>query len=177
MKATLGQQGQHKPQTRGKWLGRIATSWRMLTNHRSLASATGRWAPVWSTMAGSSSDGAKFSKTLFNAMESGKVSTWGMAGQSALSSTSSLRVGARLANPGGSSRGANCFEAIRNSFRRRSPRNSVTGAGITSPNFLGDRNVRLHQSFMCLRQQLVTSDSPILVAQWWLRLLWGNVQL
>ena len=78
-----------------------------------------------------------------------------MAGQSALSSTTSVSVGARLAKPGGSISGANCFEAMRSSFRRRSARSSVTGAGITSPNFLGERNVRLrgsHTWFSGMRQ-------------------------
>ncbi len=72
------------------------------------------------------------------------IGTCGMAGQSALSSTTSVSVGARLAKPGGSISGANCLEAMRSSFRRRSARSSVTGAGIICPNFRGDRNVRLH---------------------------------
>lgn len=81
-----------------------------------------------------------------------------MAGQSVLSSTTSVRVGARLANSGGSISGANCLEAMRSSFRRRSARSSVTGAGIIGPNFLGDRNVRLHGSIYALVAGVTVTD-------------------
>lgn len=113
--------------------------------------------------------------------------TWGMAGQSALSSTSSLSVPARLAKPCGSSRGANCLEAMRSSFRRRSALSSVTGAGICSPNFRGDRNVRLcapqalrqpdvesskadeclHTLFSTQARPRVVNTPPACILSWW----------
>ena len=77
-----------------------------------------------------------------------------MTGQSAYSSTSSLIVAARHPKSGGSISGANCFEAILRTFRCLRAVASVIVGGTISPNFLGDRKLKLREN------QAISQEHP-----------------